>query len=222
MAREPRRHQPKPLQAPPAPPGDCSPNPPSPRRASGGARRVRQSRAAWTRARLEECKRLLRDVVAASEAQGVRRTSTQPRHCPTGRSGGPGGHVGRPHRGRPGRNTETRELIDSILSAQERDAAARDTSRGGDSARREHRRGGGEGACKGEPAARGPDRHRVGVQGGADTAARGARHRAPESTSARAVHATLPVGRQEAVSQPLIRVRASVTLRHRTVIASYY
>ena len=73
---------------------------------------------------LEECKRLLRDVVAASEAQASEDfhllTSLSEQVAQVGQEDTLVGLTA----GAPDYNTETRELIDSILFAQERDAAA--------------------------------------------------------------------------------------------------
>ena len=71
---------------------------------------------------LEECKRLLRDVVAASEAQASEDfhllTSLSEQVAQVGQEDTLVGLTA----GAPDYNTETRELIDSILFAQERDA----------------------------------------------------------------------------------------------------
>lgn len=71
---------------------------------------------------LEECKRLLRDVVAASEAQASEDfhllTSLAEQVAQVGQEDTLVGLT----RGAPDFATETRELIDSILFAQERDA----------------------------------------------------------------------------------------------------
>mmetsp|Transcript_5219 Transcript_5219/g.21285 ORF Transcript_5219/g.21285 Transcript_5219/m.21285 type:complete len:211 (-) Transcript_5219:36-668(-) len=197
MAREPCWHQPK----PPFKSGPLH---------RGTARQTRRVPAEHQGARQVQNRGrrpvLARGVQAPPPRCGRRERGSGVRGLPpphvivrAGRPGGPGGHAGGPHRGRPGlQHGDARaHRLDPLRAGARR---GRRAARRGGLARGEHRRGGGEGACKGEPAAGGPDRHRVGVQGGADTAARGACHRVQESTCAHArrVHATLPVRRQEA------------------------